>query len=217
VDLPSFRGAVIIDCLDFTVRGCSFIRCGTVGTNHQGGALGIGDSSGIVEFCTFASDSARIAHGGALDVGSGANVTIRNNTFFRCYSRFLGGAISFWGTSATIRENIAVECDGEAFAKFAGVLHPSSGCNLLWNNIEGDYYEWDPQAMLTDVHADPLFCDPENLDLTVQTNSPAVPPYSAPCGAIGAHGVGCGPVAVEDTSWGRIKNAFREIEKGSSK
>jgi hypothetical protein len=219
VDLPSFRGALISECLDFTVTGCSFIRCGTVGTNLQGGALLVTDSSnGIVEFCTFAYDSTKLAHGGALNIAANVTATVRNNTFYRCYvpSPGVGSAILVSGSAtATVSHNIAVECEQPALGRTSGVI-PGSGCNLLWNNTV-DYYNWDPQAMLTDVHADPLFCDPENLDLTVQTNSPAVPPYSAPCGAIGAHGVGCGPVAVEDTSWGRIKNAFRAIEKGSSK
>jgi hypothetical protein len=215
VDLPQLRGAAIIECLDMTVRGCSFIRCGTVGTNQQGGALLVSQSTGIIEFCTFAYDSARVAHGGALDLGITTNVTVANNTFYRCYSAFLGSAVSFWGTSTTVRDNVVVDCQGAALARFQGTIHPSSGCNLLWNN-SADYYDWPAQAMLTDIHADPLFCDPEVLDLSVQSNSPAVPPHSAPCGAIGAHGVGCGLVGIEGTSWGKLKSAFRDIEGRSS-
>jgi hypothetical protein len=152
-----------------------------------------------------------------LNIGLDTNAVVRNNTFYRCYvpSLAVGSAILISGSAtATVSHNVAVECEQPALGRTSGVI-PGSGCNLLWNN-SADYSGWDPEAILTDFHADPLFCDPEVLDLSVRSNSPAVPPHSAPCGAIGAHGVGCGLVGIEGTSWGKLKSAFRDIEGRSS-
>jgi hypothetical protein len=64
-----------------------------------------------------------------------------------------------------------------------------------------------------DVVADPLFCDPENGDFTLSSQSPCLPgnhPDGVDCGLIGAFGQGCGPVSIEKLSWGRIKGMYRD-------
>ena len=62
----------------------------------------------------------------------------------------------------------------------------------------------------TNFSADPLFCDPDNGDFTIRSNSPCAPPGVTGCGLIGALGVGCGPVSVEPLSWGGIKGKYRK-------
>ena len=75
-------------------------------------------------------------------------------------------------------------------------------------NQSGDYYgDWTPAP--TDLHADPLFCDPANLNFTVQGGSAAANGNWVGCGLIGAFGVGCNPVSVEPQTWGRLKGLFR--------
>jgi hypothetical protein len=59
---------------------------------------------------------------------------------------------------------------------------------------------------------DPLFCDAENGDYTLDGCSPCLPgnhPHGVDCGLIGALGQGCGATAVEETTWGRIKALYR--------
>jgi hypothetical protein len=60
---------------------------------------------------------------------------------------------------------------------------------------------------------DPLLCAPVACELVPSTEgnyalSPDSPALGNPCGPIGAFGAGC-TVSVEETSWGRIKGAFR--------
>jgi hypothetical protein len=62
------------------------------------------------------------------------------------------------------------------------------------------------------VIADPLFCavDPIALrDVRIRSDSPAAPRNSAGCGLIGSAEMGCEAVAVEKTTWGRLKELFR--------
>ena len=97
---------------------------------------------------------------------------------------------------------------GAAFASFGNYVNDTaSGCNVLWNNT-ADYVDWPQRAAIRDIHADPEFCDPDLLDFTVRNSSPAATGNGV-CGPIGVHGVGCGAVSVESSTWGRIKAAFR--------
>lgn len=60
--------------------------------------------------------------------------------------------------------------------------------------------------------ADPLFCDPENGDFTLDCDSPCLPgnhPDGADCGLIGALDMGCGATPILESTWGRIKSSFQ--------
>jgi hypothetical protein len=71
------------------------------------------------------------------------------------------------------------------------------------------------------ISQDPLFCDPEADDYTLQEGSPCYTPLPEGCGegAIGAFGIGCDapssvpepPIEgeVRETTWGSIKAEFR--------
>jgi hypothetical protein len=59
---------------------------------------------------------------------------------------------------------------------------------------------------------DPLFCDLEGGDYSLEAESPCLPgqhPDGAACGLIGAFGAGCESTPIERTSWGRIKALYR--------
>lgn len=196
-------------CPDVTVRGCTFLR-NTSSTSSAGG-ITFGQSNGTVDWCTFAYDSATASYGGAVTIASGSNAVVRNNTFYRCFSAVYGSAVQVSQSSALVSNNIAVEMTGAALGKSpTSTILPGSGCNLLWGNTADYSSTWDPEATVTDIVSDPLFCDPEALDLTVDSASPAVEENSPDCGAIGAHGVGCGTVSLEPETWGRIKARFIE-------
>jgi hypothetical protein len=85
----------------------------------------------------------------------------------------------------------------------------SGGCNVFFDNEFGagiDLHE-------TDVIADPIYCDVEEGDLRVRSDSPCLPENSPQgCGLIGALGEGCGTVSVDRETWGRVKARFRDPE-----
>ena len=54
-----------------------------------------------------------------------------------------------------------------------------------------------------------VICDPDAGDFTIRSNSPCAPPGLTGCGLVGALDVGCGPVSVDEASWGKIKAAYR--------
>ncbi|GJM43954.1 MAG: hypothetical protein DHS20C21_07960 [Gemmatimonadota bacterium] len=143
-------------------------------------------------------------------ISVGATATVANNTFYRCYvpGPGIGSAILGSGATLTAYGNIAVECD-RAFAAATATVTLDSGCNLFWGNTE-NYSFWPEEATLTDIVADPEFCNPGLLDFAVRDSSPASSAHSGGCGQIGAHGVGCGSVSIKPTTWGRIKNSYRE-------
>jgi hypothetical protein len=83
----------------------------------------------------------------------------------------------------------------------------TSDCNVFWDNPDGDVENF-PMGP-NDRIVDPLFCDPEANDFTLQVGSPCLPPNSEGCGQIGALGQGCGVIAVELDSWGAVKERYR--------
>jgi hypothetical protein len=176
----------------------------------------ISGTNGRIEFCTFSHDSAKAANGGAVRVGALSNMTIANNTFYQCYTSGVGSALLVSQSQVVARGNVMVQGRGAALAADVATIGPGSGCNLLWENT-ADYFQWPPEASATDVHADPEFCDPEGLDFTVHDTSPAAAANSGTCGQIGAHGVGCGSVSIEPSTWGRVKQQFRSDEGGMAR
>jgi hypothetical protein len=104
-------------------------------------------------------------------------------------------------TIVALNEGRALRCEGSQVS-----VH----CNDVYGNTEGN------DLCGTDLGGnfslDPLFCDPENGDYTLDGCSPCLPgnhPDGADCGLIGALGQGCGATSVEESSWGRIKSLYR--------
>jgi hypothetical protein len=188
---------------DLQIRNSTFVDNKSTG---NGGALTILYSTGAIEFCVFAHDSAAYGGGGAATSGG---IRMTDNTFYACQGP-LGGAVAIDGLDVGFDRNIVASsssADG-AVIRYQGASGPITGCNIFWANSGGDfssYGTWTPAP--TDIFADPQFCDPLNDDLTLDSSSPGAP--TGPCGQIGALGVACGSVSVESKSWGQIKGAFR--------
>lgn len=188
------------------VSGCWFVD--NEAANGSGG-LSVGDDSPVtVEECVFIRNRAL----GAVYRGGGASVygepgVIRNNTFFgNSQAADIGGAALKLVGTCTLENNVFSSSEGASAVRLSsGTVDPS--CNVYWENALGNTqnFELDP----TDRIIDPLYCDPDHDDLTVSSLSPCLPANSLGCDLIGALGEGCGTVAVEPTSWGRIKARFR--------
>ncbi|MCA9751627.1 MAG: hypothetical protein KC591_05505 [Gemmatimonadetes bacterium] len=59
------------------------------------------------------------------------------------------------------------------------------------------------------LFAFPLFCDPSRGDYTLSAGSPCLPENNPWGRTLGALSQACGPVGVDDTSWGQIKSSYR--------
>ena len=59
------------------------------------------------------------------------------------------------------------------------------------------------------ISEDPQFCGFRQHEFALQSSSPCAPPNSGECGLIGALGVQCSPVHVDELSWGAIKALYR--------
>jgi hypothetical protein len=207
---PSSGGAVGITESSVEITGNLFLRNAISAPNsHIGGGLEITHSSGCISFNTFAHDSAiGYTNGGGVGllyfVGD-----VLNNTFYACHSDDYGGGLYLAASRISFCANVFSDHTGEEAVRFTAqnIFNAGSGCNLYWNNEGGDISGGDPFP--TDIWADPLYCDPENLDFTVAANSPCLPGATPGCGQIGAWGQGCGGVSIEATSWGRIKSLYR--------
>ena len=81
-------------------------------------------------------------------------------------------------------------------------------CDFLnYHNFGGDC--GDTSSAGGNFFEDPLFCNPDNEDFTLDCFSPCVHGYG--CGLVGALDVGCGPSSVreEHNTWGGIKEMYR--------
>ncbi len=194
------------------VRRCFFSGNQTEGSGgavefELGGPL-------VVEDCLFLENSiSGLGLGGALRAsGSGAK-TVRRCTFWGNSVTFpeTGAAIAVSvGAAALLENNVIGGCRGAvAVVGYPSATSVESSCNVFWDNADGNaggIYSLGP----TDRDVDPQFCAPSANDYSVRVSSPCVEPGALGCGQIGAFGVGCGTVSLEERSWGQIKNSFHE-------
>jgi hypothetical protein len=115
------------------------------------------------------------------------------------------------GASSIANTIIAFSRSGAAFECGPSDI-PELVCCDLWGNEGGDWDGCiaDQYGLNGNICEDPLFCDPESGDFTLDCNSPCAAENDPDCGQIGAWPVGCGPTPVMETSWGAIKAMFRE-------
>jgi hypothetical protein len=83
-----------------------------------------------------------------------------------------------------------------------------AGQQELSGNLSQDPHFCEPMDALAGLER--RLCNLPDIDLSLRTDSPCAEENNPDCGLIGAHGVACdGPVPVEATSWGWIKERFR--------
>jgi hypothetical protein len=199
----------------FTIRRCVFRNNTEAGTG--GGGIGIGGNGPkLIEECLFVGNHSTGGNGGGAGLRTDEPATIRNNTFWGNSSLTNAGGsalefVDYDGIGYDLINNViagGMGPGGAIQAQFGGV---NSSCNIFWSNEGGDGLFFDPGP--TDREVDPLFCDVEAEDFTVDVHSPCLPGNSMGCGLIGAFGEGCGTISVDPSSWGAIKNAYRRFEE----
>lgn len=176
----SVGAAVNVSGSSATFQGCVFLRNVAL---TSGGAIADYSASSI-DHCTFAANTAPV-EGSSIYVGDPAT-HITNSIIF-------GGTgpepVTCYGSA-----NVEVSCS-DVFGNSAGDW---VGCLATWGGVAGNFSE------------NPLFCNVDAGDLTLQSSSPCAPQTAGTCGLIGALPAVCGPVSVSSRSWGRIKAGWRD-------
>jgi predicted outer membrane repeat protein len=215
------------------VVGCSFR--GNSASYNGGAIAGLG-ANVVVEECLFASNVAEEESGGAFKTSGGssalahcvlignssyygggvvasqdARVALYGCTFFRNEGTMASGVSATYGSVLSADRSIvafglegpASFCDQTSSVDFA--------CCDIFGNGGGDWVGClaGMDGANGNFSADPLFCDLEGGDVTLNSASPCAPEHSGGCDLVGALGVACGPTAVEGRSWGGIKALYR--------
>ncbi|MFC1800233.1 right-handed parallel beta-helix repeat-containing protein [Candidatus Eisenbacteria bacterium] len=179
-----------------------FIECmfsDNVADDDAGGVYCRNYSSARFDYCVFANN-ASTDKGGAILCYDNSNAEIYNCTFYG-NSAGLGSGIAAMQTSDLLPENVII-----SFGTGGGSVYcePAAGCGVqlscsdVYGNAGGDWIDCieGQSSLRSNFTADPLFCEPESLDLRLEDLSPCL---DAPgCGQVGALGDGCGLAGVGD-------------------
>ncbi len=214
----TINGAELATFTDCIFRNNCCLHCG------WGGGLGLARTTAVITGCTFIGNrtygsgdgrgarnctgwdldggGSRDCEGGAIGV-SDAHVIINRCTIVGNVAPSGGGiGIDVWASDASIVEItntiIAFNLEGGAFTCSLPYDQVSIHCTDIYGNIGGDWTGC--IAGLEDLHhnlsEDPLFCDLEAGDLTIDSGSPCATENSGGCWLIGAWPVGCGAAGV---------------------
>jgi hypothetical protein len=184
-------------------------------SGFSGGAVGVtGETS--VEDCVFIGNQAAIRGGAVMFDNFIGDGVLDSCTFYGNSAPPGGGCIGkIFDTLLEVRNTIiAFSREGGSVTCLSFYEPPVLFCTDIFGNEGGDWLDCiaDQSGINGNISEDPLFCDPENGDFTLQEGSPCAP-FSHPneeCDLIGAWPVGCSPpTATVGTTWGRIKARFR--------
>lgn len=176
-----------------------------------GGAVYLGwDSHAEFDGCLFAGNES-VLGGGAVRCYENSDPLFVSSTFCANTGEY-GGALYVTDTSHPFLENCIV-----AFSLVGEGVHLANGgqatlaCCDLYGNEGGDWVGAisDQLGIAGNFSSDPLFCDAESYDCSLQENSPCTPTNNPGCGLIGAGGVGCGTQGIgEDPVPGAILRTY---------
>ncbi|MBU1699731.1 MAG: right-handed parallel beta-helix repeat-containing protein, partial [Candidatus Eisenbacteria bacterium] len=182
-----------------------------------------------------------IGHGGGMHCGNYSSPTLIRCTFQGNHADTRGGGFHCHLYSSATLENCTFYDNTSIDGSQVGVRHNSwvslHNCIIAFGNLgSGIFCELDCDAFLTccdvfgneggdwvdcigdqygingNIAADPLFCDPEQGDLGIQSISPCAPysPPNASCDLIGAWPVGCyQPTLTRSRTWGTLKGYYK--------
>lgn len=203
-------GAIFASCFDgATITRSTFTR----NSASAGGALSWNscapNTPAVWEECTFIENEASTG-GGAIRFQGLGDYSILGCTF--ASNRATAGASGITSSGCDIQIKGTIIAFGEGPAVDSSVDPPPTlSCSCIFGNQGGDWSGRiaEQAAVRDNLSADPLFC-PDTSDPMLRDDSPCAEANNEACGLIGALGVGCTePPAVEATSWGRIRVAFR--------
>jgi len=162
-----------------------------------------------------------IANNFAVDFAGGVVVRsgeLVNNTIVgnRILSREWVAIAVFLGGQATavVRGNIIAN-NGTPTAPGQGVsiqCYPQDSrtiieCNDVWGN-DVDAFQCAGATILSNLSADPLFCNAQAADYHLASNSPCAPQFGS-CGLVGALPPACSATAIQTLPWSHLKSLYR--------
>ncbi len=172
----------------------------------------------VIRGCVFYRNEAVFAGDGIYC--KHASVDIENNTFLESdsgiYAFYSQGSIANntiafnfgWGAgmeiqvapqfSLSVQNNIVSHNAGTGITIYGNPPSGSIACNDVWGNQRGAYGGDSPDLTGIDgnIAQDPLYCNAQARDFTLNALSPCAPPHSPPgCELIGAWPVACGLAA----------------------
>jgi hypothetical protein len=202
----SYAGGVYGGGMQVTIEGCSISD--NMAFFGWGGGIMAESTTLTIRDCEVTDN-----HVGLPGLGDGIAILNCSGLVSGCTVARNTGApgercgIHLSGTSDLVIERTVVAfnlgpafcCDGAAGISCCDIYGNTHGNDLCGTDLGGNF------------SLDPLFCDPENGDYTLDGCSPCLPgnhPDGVDCGLIGALGQGCGATPVEESSWGRIKSLY---------
>jgi len=185
-------GALAGDDADFTIEDTAFHT--NMATGAGGGLYLTNGSDAIITKSAFAGNSADL--GGALFCDASAP-TISETSIAANSSLTEGAAVYCANASAPSFDKTimafglvgaALYCEGEGNI-------PTLSCSDVYGNEGGDWVGdiADQEFFDDNLSTDPLLCDLDNLDLTLQSISPCAWQNNPECSNIGAYYIGCEP------------------------
>jgi predicted outer membrane repeat protein len=211
----NYGGAVYCSVGSPTITNCVFSD--NWGAQHAGAMLCFGGSAPTVEGCVFQGNATNLCGGGLLCWES-SSPTLNGCTFAGNSANAAGGGIfcsdssipiitscTFWGNATNgagagvcyeegplALENciIAFSTNGNAVDGDDPDTLALTCCDIYGNaDGPGAAVEW--IGLSGNIAEDPLFCDAENADFSIRSDSPCAPESNPLCGLIGAWPVGC--------------------------
>ena len=183
-------GVILKNAVQPQIDSCWFE--GNNGRKGGGIACWEGDSAPVIRHCTFVRN---FAVDGAGVICKRSHPTIIGCTFYDNESD--------WGSAGCIMDyaDPTIENTIMAFNYPGASIHcrdttatVTLTCSDIYGNVGGDWVNCyaDQAGVSGNFSADPVFCNPNSGDLTLDAFSPCL---SAPgCGQVGAFGLGCGVV-----------------------
>jgi hypothetical protein len=218
LDIASLAGGGLLVRINSapTIRACVF-RDNIAG---YGGGVGVGSDGANFDGCKFESNTAQVEGGGAYCntatvafsdciflsnyAPNGGGVLVLNAaiTFEGCtlYGNAadgtFAGVVSTWYDSNLSLFNSIMAYNNTSALSARNAPSPEIQCCNIAENSGGDWVgPIDGQDGINgNIWALPRFCDPENGDFSLGSNSPCAPNEYSDCGLIGAFPVGCGIV-----------------------
>lgn len=191
-------------------------RCRLIGNiaGRYGGGICCVSSAASITWCTFQDNLAEESGGGLARVFDSPFGLVGNCTFYRNAATFDGsGVFLAFSARATVERTIVASNVASSGVHIEENAVIQLICSDIYGNEGGDWVGGieDQLGVNGNKSADPLFCNAEEGNLTLDVTSPCSPssPENPDCGLIGAHPVDCDVPVQNDVTWGRVRGLFR--------
>lgn len=197
-------GVLCLDS-DLTIMNCFIYG----NSSPQGGGIYCNYSYPTIIGCTIVGNSAQRGGGIAFFDSYLPFYAIVSNCTISSNSSMLGSGIYSAGANPIVIESIiafgtgsgAVECSFQSFPQFS--------CSNIYGTDGGDWTECiiDQLGLNGNISEDPIFCDIDSNDFSLQGDSPCAPENND-CGVLmGAWPVGCS-TNTSNLTWSAIKTLY---------